>query len=150
MPADAAPQLLHAMLPVADLGRSLEFYSEHFGLTEIRRISFPEIPRTLVFIGSAEAGAAAMQLELWHEPGAADCQQTTDVRVAGSAAPTGSGEHRRGHIGIAVVGIDAFVSQLAAHGVKVLQPPAELRPGGRRIAMIADPDGHEIELLAAG
>lgn len=141
MPADAAPQLLHAMLPVADLDRSLEFYREHFGLTEIRRINFPEIPRTLVFMASAEAGAAAMQLELWHEPGAWS---------GSSAASDHTGTRLHGHIGIAVAGIDAFVAQLATRGVKVLKPPAELRPGGRRIAMIADPDGHEIELLAAG
>jgi catechol 2,3-dioxygenase-like lactoylglutathione lyase family enzyme len=107
VPADAAAQLLHAMLPVADLGRSLEFYREHFGLTEIRRISFPEIPRTLVFMASTEAGAAAMQLELWHEPG---------VWSGGSAAPDHAGTRLHGHIGIAVAGIDAFVARLATRG----------------------------------
>jgi lactoylglutathione lyase len=124
-------QLLHAMLRVANLERSLAFYAEHFGLREIRRLHFPEIPRTLVFIGHPEANGATMQLELWHEP-------------AQPSAPTGP----QGHVGIAVHDIDAFVARLAARGVAILQPVGALRPGGRRLAVIADPDGHELELLA--
>ena len=124
-------QLLHAMLRVADLDRSLAFYAEHFGLREIRRLHFPDIPRTLVFIGHPGASPATMQLELWHEPGQ-------------PCAPEGP----QGHVGIAVHDIDAFVARLADRGVKVLQAVGALRPGGRRLALIADPDGHELELLA--
>lgn len=120
------------MLRVADLERSLAFYAMHFGLQEIRRLHFADVPRTLVFIGMPQASTEAMQIELWHEPG-----QPT--------APQGP----QGHIGIAVHDIDGFVAQLATRGVKVLQPVGALRPGGRRLAIVADPDGHEIELLAA-
>lgn len=145
MPADSRPQLLHAMLPVSDLARSLAFYREHFSLVELRRIELTTPLRTLVFIG-AENGSgsdgsdgSAMQLELWHEP--ARNHNLSTVAPAESSL--------RGHIGIAVSGIDACIDRLATAGVKVLQRPAALRPGGRRLAMITDPDGHEIELLEA-
>lgn len=117
------------MLPVADLERSLAFYARWFGLVEVRRIPFPDIPRTLVFLAQPDAGPAAMQIELWHEPG-----QTH--------APSA------GHVGIGVRELHTLVAALAADGVTVLRPPAALRPGGRLIAMIRDPDGHELELLA--
>lgn len=130
-PPEQSTQLLHAMLRVADLERSLTFYAEHFGLREIRRLHFPEVPRTLVFIGHPDAAVDAMQLELWHEPGH-------------PCAPSGP----QGHVGIAVDDIDAFVERLAVSGIEILQPVGSLRPGGRRLAMIADPDGHELELLA--
>ena len=52
------------MLRVSDLERSLAFYSRHFGLREQRRIAFPEIPRTLVFLAAAGDDGQGMQLEL--------------------------------------------------------------------------------------
>jgi lactoylglutathione lyase len=119
------------MLRVSDLERSLAFYSRHFGLREQRRIAFPEIPRTLVFLAAAEDDGRGMQLELWHEP----------------ALPVGA-VITDGHLGIGVHDIDTFVANLSERGVPVHQTPRALRPGGRRIALIADPDGHELELLA--
>lgn len=142
MPADSRPQLLHAMLPVSDLARSLAFYREHFSLVELRRIELTTPMRTLVFIGAEDGSGgdgSAMQLELWHEP--ARNHNLSTVAPAESSL--------RGHIGIAVSGIDACIDRLATAGVQVLQRPAALRPGGRRLAMITDPDGHEIELLEA-
>lgn len=132
-----APRLLHAMLRVRDLERSLAFYARWFDLVEQRRIHFPEIPRTLVFLGNRNADAAAMQLELWFEPGAA-----IDM------APPQSTAARAGHVGIGVRDIHGLVAALGAAGVPVHRLPAALRPGGRVIAMIDDPDGHELELLA--
>lgn len=132
-----APRLLHAMLPVSDLERSLAFYARWFDLVEQRRIHFPEIPRTLVFLANRGADAVAMQLELWHEPLA-----TT------GAVPSHSSVALSGHIGIGVRDILGLVAALRVAGVSVLRAPAALRPGGRVIAMIQDPDGHELELLA--
>ena len=126
-----APRLLHAMLRVSDLDRSLTFYAQHFALRELRRIVFPEIPRTLVFLEAAGDDGTGMQLELWHEP----------------ALPVDA-VRSNGHLGIGVHDIDAFVTNLARLDVPVHQTPRALRPGGRRIAVIADPDGHELELLS--
>ncbi len=98
--------------------------------------------RTLVFLGAANdfsGDGGSMQLELWYEP--------ERERQTPTAAATKS--KLRGHVGIAVSAMDAFVDRLDASGVQVLQRPAALRAGGRRLAMIADPDGHEIELLEA-
>lgn len=120
------------MLRVTHLDRSLAFYAKHFGLQELRRIHMPEKRRTLVFIGTPGADPHAMQLELWHEP---------------SPAPE-TWSHSRYHIGINVPDIDAFVARLQESGIEVLQPVAALRPGGRRLTMIIDPDGHELELLS--
>ncbi|MFM8518183.1 MAG: VOC family protein [Nevskiaceae bacterium] len=128
---DASPRLLHAMLRVRDLQRSLEFYERHFGLREQRRIAFPEIPRTLVFLASSGDDGSGMQLELWHEP----------------LGPVEAVSHN-GHLGIGVHQIDELVARLAAAGVPVTKSARALRSGGRRLAMITDPDGHELELLA--
>lgn len=130
------------MLPVGDLARSLAFYREYFSLVELRRIELTTPARTLVFLGLENdlgGDGGSMQLELWYEP-ARHRPQPTEGPMESML---------RGHVGIAVSGIDAFVDRLAAAGVAVLQRPAALRPGGRRLAMIADPDGHEIELLEA-
>ena len=130
-PPLTSPRLLHAMLRVGDLQRSVAFYERHFGLREQRRIVFPEIPRTLVFMAATGDDGAGMQLELWYEPG-------------DSVGPVS----HNGHLGIGVHHIDEFVTELAAQGVPILQTPRALRPGGRRLAIITDPDGHELELLA--
>lgn len=133
-----APRLLHAMLRVSDLERSLAFYARWFALVEVRRIHFPEIPRTLVFLGHAGADPAAMQLELWYEPSA----------DAPGHEPARTHEPARGHVGLGVRDIHGLVAALGAAGVEIRRSPAALRPGGRIIAMIGDPDGHELELLA--
>ena len=56
---------------------------------------------------------------------------------------------RAGHVGIGVRDIVGCVAKLAAAGIEIFKDPAPVRPGGRVIAMIRDPDGHEIELLAS-
>jgi lactoylglutathione lyase len=128
-----APQLLHAMVAVADLERSLGFYVALLGMREIRRIAVPERALTMVFLGYADAPAGAMQLELWHEAGAP---------VAAPAA-------HASHVGIGVRDLPGCVAALAARGVRVLRAPGPMRPGGRAIAIVVDPDGHEVELLAS-
>ena len=126
-------RLLHAMLRVANLERSLAFYREFFDLQELRRIELVAPTRTLVFIAPTDANAGDMQLELWHEP---ECR------------PVNAVQPNAGHVGIGVSDIVTCVEQLRAKGVPILQEPAALRPGGRIIAIITDPDGHEIELLS--
>ena len=56
--------LLHAMLPVSDLNRSLALYTQIFGFLEIRRIQLEKPTQTLVFIGAASTQLGAMLLEL--------------------------------------------------------------------------------------
>jgi lactoylglutathione lyase len=127
------PRMLHTMLRVHDLPKMLNFYCAVLGMRELRRIEMPELRRTLVFIGYAGSAAEA-QVEFWH-----------DWDTAGTAVPH---EPSPGHLGIGVRDIAGCVRDLAAEGVPVRREPAPLRPGGRVIAMIEDPEGHEIELLA--
>jgi len=127
------PRLLHAMLRVHDLPKMLNFYCVVLGMRELRRIEMPELRRTLVFIGYG-SGPGDPQVEFWH-----------DWDTAGKAVPHDASP---GHLGIGVRDIEQCVRELAAEGVLVRREPAPLRPGGRVIAMIEDPEGHEIELLA--
>lgn len=129
-----APQLLHAMIRVGDLERALGFYCGLLGLRELRRIAVPEQGLTLVFLGYPDAPPGAMQIELWHEPADHGAQATREAHG--------------GHVGIGVRRLQDCVAQLAAQGVPVRRPPGPMRPGGRLIALVEDPDGHEVELLA--
>ncbi len=135
MISDFAPRLLHAMLRVHDLPGMLHFYCKVLGMRELRRIEMPEQRRTLVFIGYGGAPSEP-QVEFWH-----------DWDSAGQPVPR---EASPGHLGIGVRDIERCVRELASLGVPIRREPAPVRDGGRVIAMIEDPEGHEIELLAAG
>jgi len=128
-----SPRLLHTMLAVRDLDAMLRFYCGLLGMREIRRIEFPADGYTLVFVGFESAPDAA-QIEFRHEWGA--------------AAGTTPAPIWHGHFGIGVRDIDAACARLAALGVPVRRAPAPMRPGGRVIALLEDPEGNEVELLA--
>lgn len=130
--AACAPRLLHAMLPVHDLEAMLGFYCGLLGMHEIRRIEFPAERYSLVFIGY-ETAPEAPEVEFRHD---------WDANAA-RPAPV-----REGHLGIGVRDIESAVATLAARGVPIRRPPGAMRPGGRVIALIEDPEGNEVELLA--
>jgi lactoylglutathione lyase len=133
-----APRLLHAMLPVRDLDVMLGFYCGLLGMQELRRIEFQSERYTLVFIGY-ETAPLAPQLEFRWQWDAARQPAATPVAAVPGAA---------GHIGIGVERIEAACATLAARGVPIRRAPAAMRPGGRVIALIEDPEGNEVELLA--
>jgi lactoylglutathione lyase len=149
--APYSPRYLHVMLRVRDLDAMLGFYRDRLGMRELRRIEFPAQRCTLVFLGYGE-DASGPQLELWHEwdaaPGALGSAPAPGDAAPGDAAPGDVARTGFGHIGIGVRNIDACVRDLAVQGVTVLREPAAARPGGRRIALLADPEGNEVELLA--
>ena len=136
MIASHQPRLLHAMLRARDLPRMLGFYCGLLGMREIRRIEMPELRRTLVFAGFG-ANPAEAQVEFWH-----------DWDAAGAAPPPARGAHD-GHLGIGVRDIAGCIRTLAAQGVRITREPAPIRAGGRVIALLEDPEGNEVELLAA-
>lgn len=132
-----APQLLHTMIRVRDLATMLDFYCRLLGMQELRRIEFPADRYTLVFIGYGTGGP---QVELWHDwPPAAGVRETSTVGAHAHAF----------HLGIGVRDIAAACAALAAAGVPIRRGPAAMRPGGRVIALLDDPEGNEVELLAA-
>jgi lactoylglutathione lyase len=127
------PRLLHTMLVVHDLDAMLRFYCGLLGMTEIRRIEFPADGYTLVFVGFGAAPDVA-QIEFRHEWG-----RTTSTATAAGWM---------GHFGIGVRDIYGACARLAERGVPVRRAPSPMRPGGRVIALLEDPEGNEVELLA--
>ncbi len=120
------------MLRVRDLDAMLQFYCGVLGMRELRRIEFREQRYTLIFCGFGTAAEDA-QLELWHD------WDRTQALVHGSTF---------GHLGIGVRDIGGFCEYLRSRGVTIRRNPAPMRPGGRVIALIEDPEQNEVELLA--
>ena len=123
----------HVTVRSADFDRTERFYCDLLGMRELRRIEMPELRRTLVFAGYGGSPEQA-QVEFWH-----DWDDT--------APPAAQGAHEA-HLGIGVRDIQGCVRELAARGVRITREPAPIRAGGRVIALLEDPEGHEVELLA--
>lgn len=128
-------RLLHTMLRVGNLERSLSFYTGSLGMQLLRREEYPNGRFTLAFVGYDE-GAGAV-IELTHNWGQGTYQQ-------GSAF---------GHIALAVTDITLTCTRLEVAGVKVLRAPGPMtfsspnRDAEEVIAFIEDPDGYKIELI---
>lgn len=121
-------RLLHTMIRVTDLERSVRFYTEILGLTEARRKVLEKADATLVFLVD-ETGHHAIELTFNHD---------------GRAYELGN---QFGHLAFGVPDLDAAQAELAAYGVEFTRGPYTVSAGGNRIAFIKDPDGIEIELI---
>ena len=118
---------LHTMVRVSDLRKSLDFYCNALGLTEVRRTEHPEGRFTLVFL--AAPGDEQAQIELthnWDEHGY-------------------DGGRNFGHVAYQVEDIYAACERLQKAGVVINRPP---RDG--RMAFVRSPDDISIELLQRG
>lgn len=124
-------RLLHTMIRVSDLGRSLDFYVGLLGMRLLRLKDFPEGKFTLAFVGYGDESSTAV-IELTHNWGAADY----DLGTAW------------GHIAVEVADIHRAVATLSSAGVRVVRPVGPLKGApGEVIAFIEDPDGYRIELI---
>jgi lactoylglutathione lyase len=123
-------RLLHTMLRVGDLERSLRFYTEVLGMQLLRRRDYPEGRFTLAFVGYGEERDNAV-LELTHN---------WDT----NAYEIGSGY---GHIAIGVEDIHATCDAIAGRGGRVVRPPGPMKHGSTVIAFVEDPDGYKVELI---
>jgi len=128
-------RILHAMLRVGDLERSLEFYCNILGMKELRREDYPEGKFTLSFIGYGDEDQNTV-LELTYNYGEKNYTH-------------GSGF---GHIALAVTDIYAASKRLEDMGVKILRQPGPMThtaDTGQRdvIAFAEDPDGYRVELI---
>ncbi|MBX9753839.1 MAG: lactoylglutathione lyase [Pseudomonadaceae bacterium] len=129
-------RVLHCMLRVADLERSLAFYCGLLGMRLMRREEYPAGRFTLAFVGyGAEHSGAVLELTYNWDSGGYEL---------GSAF---------GHIGLAVAELRSTCAALAAQGVKVLREPGPMifsaikSAAPEVIAFIEDPDGYQIELI---
>jgi lactoylglutathione lyase len=126
-------RLLHTMLRVGDLERSLAFYTEVLGMTLLRRRDYPEGRFTLAFVGYGEESSTSV-IELTHN------WDTSSYEI-------GTGY---GHIALGVDDITATCAAIADKGGRVVRPPGPMKHGSTVIAFVEDPDGYKVELIQLG
>jgi lactoylglutathione lyase len=124
-------RLLHTMIRVLDLEKSLDFYSRLLGMEVLRRKDYESGRFTLAFVGYGDENAQAV-IELTHN------WDQKEPYTIGSAF---------GHLALATPDIYATCKRLEAEGVKIPRPPGPMKHGGSVIAFIEDPDGYKIELI---
>ncbi len=123
-------RILHTMLRVGDLERSLKFYTDVLGMRLLRRKDYPEGKFTLAFVGYGEESETAV-LELTHNWG-------VDKYELGSAY---------GHIALEVNDAYRACDEVKRMGGKVTREAGPMKHGTTVIAFVEDPDGYKIEFI---
>jgi lactoylglutathione lyase len=123
-----AQSYLHTMLRVGNLDRSVKFYTEMFGMKELRRRDVPDGKYTLAFLGYGDGGT---ELELTYNYG-------VDKYEIGTAF---------GHLAIGLPDIHSACEKMRAAGAKITREPGPVKFGTTVIAFVEDPDGYKIELI---
>jgi len=123
-------RMLHTMLRVGDLERSLRFYTEVLGMQLLRRKDYPSGRFTLAFVGYGEESDHTV-LELTHN-------WDTDHYALGDGY---------GHIALGVDDIQATCAAIAEKGGRVVREPGPMKHGSTVIAFVEDPDGYKVELI---
>ena len=127
-------RMLHTMLRVFDLKKSLDFYTRLLGMQVLRQREVPEGRYTLAFVGYGEEAANTV-IELTHN------WDQKEPYAIGTAF---------GHLAIGVPDVYATCETLGKAGVKITRPPGPVKFGTTVIAFIEDPDGYKIELIERG
>ncbi|HEX6792889.1 MAG TPA: lactoylglutathione lyase [Casimicrobiaceae bacterium] len=123
-------RILHTMLRVGDLERSIDFYTNVLGMRVLRRTDRPEQKYTLAFVGYGDESANAV-LELTYNYGVASYDLGTAY----------------GHVAIAVPDAAAACEAVRAKGGSVTRDAGPVKGGTTVIAFVQDPDGYKIELI---
>jgi lactoylglutathione lyase len=125
--------MLHTMLRVGDLQRSIDFYTSMLDMTLLRTTDRPEQKYSLAFVGYGSNPEHA-ELELTYNYG-------VEQYELGSAF---------GHIAIAVTDAAATCARIKAAGGMVTREAGPVKGGSTVIAFVQDPDGYKIELIERG
>jgi lactoylglutathione lyase len=123
-------RLLHTMLRVGNLERSLEFYTEVLGMQLLRKKDYPGGRFTLAFVGYGPESEQTA-IELTHN-------WDTDSYDLGDGY---------GHIAIEVDDVYAAADAIRARGGKITREAGPMKNGTTVLAFAEDPDGYKIELL---
>lgn len=126
-------RILHTMLRVTDLDRSIDFYQRVLGMRLLRRKEYPQGRFTLAFLGFDNEPNGA-QIELTHN-------WDTDHYDLGNGY---------GHIAIEVEDVHAACERIRAAGGVISREPGPMQHGSTVLAFVKDPDGYSIELLGTG
>jgi len=124
-------QLLHTMIRVGNLERSITFYTEVMGMKLLRQSENPEYKYTLAFVGFGEESTGQAVIELTYNWGVEQYDLGTGF----------------GHLAIGEEDIYARCTAIAAAGGKVTRAPGPVAGGKTEIAFVEDPDGYKIELI---
>jgi lactoylglutathione lyase len=123
-------RILHTMLRVGDLQRSIDFYTTVLGMKLLRKSENTEYKYTLAFVGYGNNPDHA-ELELTYNWGT----ESYDIGTA------------YGHIAISAEDIYATCDAVRAAGGNITREPGPVKGGSTVIAFITDPDGYKIELI---
>lgn len=123
-------RILHTMLRVGNLQKSIEFYTHVLGMRLLRQHDYPEGKFTLAFIGYGDESDHTV-LELTYNYGI-ECYEL------GTAY---------GHIAIGCADVYATCEKIRAAGGKITREPGPMKHGTTILAFVEDPDGYKIELL---
>jgi lactoylglutathione lyase len=125
-------RLLHTMLRVGNLDRSLTFYCDVLGMKLLRKKDYPTGEFTLAFVGYEDESAGAV-IELTHNWG-------KDSYTLGDAY---------GHVALGVDDIYGTCEAIRSQGGNITREPGPMKHGTTVIAFVEDPDGYKIELIQA-
>ena len=123
-------RILHTMLRVGDLDKSIEFYTKILGMKELRRKEYPDGKFTLAFLGYGDEANNTV-LELTYNWGVENYELGTAF----------------GHLAIGVSDVYEACEKMKAMGGKIIRDAGPMNAGTTIIAFLEDPDGYEIELI---
>ncbi len=123
-------QLLHTMLRVGNLEKSVKFYTEVLGMKLLRQKEYPDGKFTLAFVGYGDDSDHTV-LELTYNWG-------VEKYNLGDAY---------GHIAIGIDDIYGTCEEIKTRGGKVSREPGPMKHGSTVIAFVEDPDGYKVELV---
>lgn len=123
-------RILHTMLRVGNLHKSIDFYTKTLGMTLLRQQDYPEGKFTLAFVGYGDEKSNTV-IELTYNYGV----ESYDL---------GKGY---GHIALGCDDVYATCDAIRAAGGKIVREPGPMLHGTTILAFVEDPDGYKIELL---
>lgn len=123
-------RILHTMIRVGDLDRSIKFYKEVLGMKLLRQKEYPDGEFTLAFIGYGEESENTV-IELTYNWG-------KDKYELGEGF---------GHIALEVDDVYQATDEIRDRGGKIIRDAGPMNAGTTIIAFVEDPDGYQIELI---
>ena len=123
-------RILHTMIRVVDLDKSITFYTEILGMNLLRKKNYPDGKFTLAFVGYGDESNETV-IELTHN-------WDTESYDMGDAF---------GHIAIEVDDVYKACETMKANGGKIIRDAGPMNAGATIIAFVEDPDGYQIELI---